>query len=234
MQKALALNAPEFRRLSDRGLRARGRLYLGDEFCQNLLPDASDLERALRIFGGRVVLVTPLLTDEVFDGVELLIKKFASPRKKLEIVVNDLGLLHAVRKKYSGRVSVTLGRVLGHRVKVMPAGFAGKFLRAHGVRRAEIDDGALADRFAPFKWLKLSYHSPFRYLSVTRFCPWEKHWPGPCGYACVGKVLKLEQRALPAPLFLKGAAYRIKNARVPAHPMIDRLVAEPGAARRKA
>ena len=227
MEKALALSAPEFRKIPASGLKGCGLLYLGDEFCQNLMPSPEDFERALKTFNGRVVLVTPLLTDEIFDEVERIIKKLASPKSKLEIVANDLGLLYTIRKKYAARVNVTLGRILGHRVKMMPEGFAGRFLKEHGVSRVEIDDASLVRRFAPFKGVKLSFHSPFRYISVTRFCPWEKHWPAPCGYACLGKIIKLKHRALPQPLFLKGASYRVKTSRAPKHPMIDRLVKEP-------
>ena len=226
MEKALALSAPEFRKIPASGLKGCGLLYLGDEFCQNLMPSTEDFEQALKKFKGCVVLVTPVLTDEVFDEVERIIKKFASPKNKLEIVANDLGLLHTVRKKYCARVNVTLGRVLGHRVKVMPEGFAGKFLKEHGVSRVEIDDPSLVRRFAPFG-IKLSFHTPFRYISVTRFCPWEKHWPESCNYACLGKIIKLEHRTLPQPLFLKGSSYSVKTSRAPSHPMIDRLVKEP-------
>lgn len=224
--KALALSAPAFRKAGPAALRGYDTLYLGDEFCQNLLPSAGDLGLALETFKGRAALVTPLLTDEVFDGVETLLRRFSSTKRRLEVVVNDLGLLHTLRGAYARRVSVSLGRVLGHRVKVMPPGFAAGFLKKHRVVRVELDDPALLPRFAVFG-PKVSFHPAFRYISVTRFCPWELHWPGPCGLACLGRARRLDHPRLPQPLLLKGQAYGICGGAVPRHPLIDRVVTEP-------
>lgn len=225
-EKALALGAPGWRAAPPSRTAGYGLLYLGDEFCQNLLPTPAEFAQAVKDFNGRVVLVTPLLTDDVFDKVEEIVKAHARPRRKLEIVVNDLGLLHTARTRYRGLISVALGRIFAHRVKVMPRGFAADFLKKHFVRRVELDDPALLSRFEGFA-LKFSFHTPFRYISTTRFCPWEAHWPGPCGHACEGAVKKLEHPRLPEPLVLKGQVYGVRTGRAPRHPAIDRLVTEP-------
>jgi len=219
------MSAPEFRAARASSLKGFGLLYLGDEFCQNLLPSRADFFAAAEKFKGRVVLVTPLLTDEVFDEMEQIITSFSSSRNRLEVVVNDLGLLHAVKRRYAGRVDVALGRLFTHRVKVMPPGFAARFLKEHGVKRAELDDPSLLPRLQGLG-LKFSFHSPFRYLSTTRFCPWERHWPASCALSCLGKTQKLEHSRLPRPLLLKGQAYGLKTCGVPAHPAVDRQVKE--------
>lgn len=226
MEKALALNRLEWRKTPAARLKGFALLYLGDEFCEQLMPEQRDLERALEIFPGRVVLVTPLLTDTGIDALERLIIRCSSAKARLEIVVNDLGFLHLIRKSYSRRVRVTLGRIFGHRMKVMPHGFAAQFLKKHAVGRIELDDPALPDRFERYKGLKLSFHSPFRYLSGTRFCPWERHWPGPCSATCGGKMVRISHPRLPETLLLKGCSYGIRTAGVPGHPMIDRIVTE--------
>lgn len=225
-EKAVAMSAPEFRAARPSALKGFGLLYLGDEFCQNLLPSRADFLNAVEKFGGRVVLVTPLLTDAVFDEMERIITSFPAGGERLEVVVNDLGLLHTAARRYAGRVSVTLGRVFAHRVKVMPPGFAAGFLKKHGVKRIELDDPALLARFEGFEGVKFSFHTPLRYLSTTRFCPWESHWPGSCSLTCLGKTRKLEHPRLPRPLFLKGQAYGLKTAGIPAHPALDRVVKE--------
>jgi hypothetical protein len=229
LEKALLLSAPALRAAVHKKL-SGGLLYLGDEFCQNLLPSPEDFALALEKFPGRVALVTPLLTDAVFDVVEEIIKRRSSPRRRLEVIVNDLGLLQTLKTGYARRVTVSLGRVLAHRVKVMPRGFAAGFLKKFNVKRVELDDPALLPRFEGLG-LKFSYHSPLRYVSVTRFCPWELHWPEPCGYACLGRVKKLEHPRLPAPLLLRGQAYCLEAPGVPRHPALDRVVLEPKPAR---
>lgn len=222
---ALAMPGPAFRAAAPAALRGVKRLYLGDEFCSNLLPDGEDMRRAASL-GAAVTLVTPLLSDEAFDRVEALAGGFPRGSARLEIVVNDLGLLRVLRGRRWGRVAVSLGRVLGHRVKVMPPDFARAFLKEHRVSRVELDDPALLPRFEPFG-LKVSYHLPFRYISTTRFCPWELHWPAPCSFACLGRVRKLEHPRLPAPLLLSGQAYGLRSAAAPRHPLIDRVVTGP-------
>lgn len=224
-EKALSLSGPAYRLARPAALKGFSALYLGDEFCQNLLPRAEDLGLALEAFD-RAVLVTPLLTDEVFDQVETLLRLFSSPRRRLEVVVNDPGLLHMLRGPYARRVRVSLGRLLGHRVKVMPPVFAAAFLRKHRVERVELDDPALLPRFENFG-LKFSFHTRFRYISTTRFCPWELQWPGPCGLSCLGKVRKLEHPRLPSALLLKGQAYGIRGGAAPEHRLLDRIVFEP-------
>lgn len=225
-EKFLALSAPAFRLARPAALKGCAGVYLGDEFCQNLLPSGEDLGLALDRCKGRAALVTPLLTDEVFDRVEALVRAFSSARRPLELVANDLGLLHALRGQLARRVRISLGRVLGHRIKVTPAAWAAAFLRRHRVVRAELDDPALLPRLAAYG-VKLSFHSPFRYISVTRFCPWELHWPAPCGFACLGKVRRLDHPRLPQPLLLKGQAYGVRGGAAPRHPLLDRAVAEP-------
>ncbi len=225
-EKAVAISAPEFRGVRAAALKGFDLLYLGDEFCQNLLPARTDFGAAAEKFKGRVILVTPLLTDAVFDEMERVITSFSSAKNRLEVVVNDLGLLHTVKRRYALRVNVTLGRLFAHRVKVMPPGFAARFLKEHGVKRVELDDASLLSRFEGIKGLKFSFHSPFRYLSATRFCPWERHWPASCALSCLGKTQKLEHPRLPRPLLLKGQAYGLRTSGVPAHPALDRLVKE--------
>ncbi len=222
---AFAMTGPAFKAAAPAALRGKGRLYLGDEFCSNLLPDAGDMRRAAAL-GGGVTLVTPLLSDEAFDRVEALARAVPRGAGPLEVVVNDLGLLRVLRGRAWKNAVVCLGRVLGHRVKVMPPDFARGFLKEHRVSRVELDDPALLPRFEPFG-LSVSYHLPFRYISTTRFCPWELHWPAPCSFSCLGRVRKLEHPRLPAPLLLRGQAYGLRSAAAPRHPLIDRLVSEP-------
>ncbi|MFA6030839.1 MAG: hypothetical protein WC969_13355 [Elusimicrobiota bacterium] len=227
MEKALHLTPPQ---LGPRALKAAkgfDALYLGDEFCLNLLPEPDEFARARRAFGGRTVLTTPLLTDAALDSVLRIVDANASAREPLELVVNDLGLLCELRRRRrAGRVRAALGRVFGHRVKVMARTFAERFLKEQGLARIELDDPALLARFASFG-LPLSFHAGFRYVSVTRFCPWERHWPAPCAYACVGRSRVLEHAKLPQPLVLRGSAYGVSTAAAPKHPLVDRVVTEP-------
>lgn len=224
-EKAIALSAPGFRAARASALKGFDLLYLGDEFCQNLLPARADFSAAAGKFG-RVVLVTPLLTDEVFDEMEKIITAFSSAKNRLEVVVNDLGLLHTLKRRYSLRVDLSLGRLFARRLMAMPPGFAADFLKEHDVKRIELDDASQLPEFAGFKGIKFSFHSPFRFVSSARFCPWERQWPASCALSCLGKTRKPEQPRLSPPLLLKGQACGFRTSGFPASRAVDRLVKE--------
>ena len=61
-------------------------VYLGSEFCQNLLPGPAEFGRALKLFRRPVVLATPLLTDELFRNIEAVIRARGGSGGPLEIV----------------------------------------------------------------------------------------------------------------------------------------------------
>lgn len=202
-------------------------VYLGSEFCQNLLPRPEDFSRAAKVLKKRVVLVTPFLTDRCFGGIEKIIRAH-SGGEKLEIVANDLGLIHLVGKKYASKVALSLGRVLGNLMKSSSAGFMTGFLAGHGITRAEADSPEQADRCARFGGVACTYHIPYSYVAFTRFCPWEKHWvQESCGYTCQAGGKKLTSKLLPRPLLLMNCGYFTDGGKPARNANIDRVVYQP-------
>lgn len=202
-------------------------VYLGSEFCQNLLPRPEDFSRAVKVFGKRVVLVTPFLTDRCFGNIEKIIRA-NSGGEKLEIVANDLGLIHLVGKKYASKVTLSLGRVLGNLMKSSSPGFMTGFLAGHGIARAEADSPEQADRCGRFGGIACTYHIPYSYVAVTRFCPWEKHWVGKkCRYTCQAGGKKLTSRLILQPLLLMNCGYFTDGGKPVRNANIDRIVYQP-------
>lgn len=203
-------------------------VYLGSEFCQNLLPGPAEFGRALKTFGKPIVLVTPFLTDSLFGNIEAIIRKYADKMKKLEIVANDLGLLHLAAKKYSEVTKLSLGRLLGDFLKTAADPFLEKFLSKHGVSRIEADSPELLRRYSSLQNLSITYHIPYSHMAVTRYCPWENHWTGEkCRYTCLGKSKKLEEKRLRRPLRLVNCGYFIEDGKIPKSGRIDRIVYSP-------
>lgn len=202
-------------------------VYLGSEFCQNLLPRPEDFSRAVKVFKKRVVLVTPFLTDRCFRDIEKILRAH-SGGEKLEIVANDLGLIDLVRKKYASKASLSLGRILGNLMKSSSAEFMTGFLAGHGIKRAEADSPEQADRCGRFGGVACTYHIPYSYVAVTRFCPWEKHWVEEnCRYTCQAGGKKLTSRLMPRPLLLMNCAYFTDGGKPAGNANIDRIVYQP-------
>jgi hypothetical protein len=223
MEKALTFDARDTARLRSRAA-GYGALVIGSEFCAGLLPSPAEAAALRKEFGGKIVLATPLLTDDALARVKKLLK-IVSAGGPAEVIANDLGLLEVLRRARS-RVEISCGRILAHRVKIMPEAYAREFLRRYGVKRFEIDDPAAVKRLAQFG-LPFSWHYPYRYVTVTRFCPWENRWADGCAGSCRGRARKLVSPRVPKPLWLRGAAYFVKAQRP--NKAADRTVFTPAA-----
>lgn len=199
-------------------------VYFGSEFCQNLLPTPAQFVRARALTRRPVALATPLLTGDALRAVEAVLRAHPAGQGRLEVVANDFGLIHLAAKKYSGKVSLSVGRVLAGYLKSSPNPFLAKFFREHGISRLEADRPETVERFSRFACLSFSYHASYACAGVTRFCPWEKLWTGKrCRFSCQRGARRLESRLLPETLYLVNAAYFTAGAK-PGGGRIDRLV----------
>ena len=226
MQTGIALSA---RRLL--GLRRveADWIYLGSEFCPNLLPSAAEFSRALAAYPGRIALATPFLTDRGLSRVAELLRRVPAGAG-LPLIVNDAGLLSLAAARFAARVELAAGRILADILAASPDAYLARYFAEHGVRRVETDSPQTLARYARFPALACTRHVPRAYAAVTRFCPWEREWVGrACGRSCEGKIRRLESRRLPRALALSGCGYfteaqpRLDDRR------IDRVVRHPGA-----
>jgi len=107
IEKALAINGAEDIE------KAADRVYYGNEFCENLLPDISVLKRvycAARARGKPFTFVTPYVTNTGMRKLECLLD-FLDGRHSVEVVFNDWGVLRAIKDQYP-HLRPVLGRLL--------------------------------------------------------------------------------------------------------------------------
>lgn len=160
-------------------LKLRAKLTVSSlALCFNL-PAPEEALAAAAAFEGKLILAMPLLTEAGLAAVKKILRAFGGKRR-LEVIANDLGLMEFLRGNYKGAVEISCGRILTHRVRIMPGEYAEKFLARYGVKTFEVDDASVLERLKLFG-LALSWHYPFRYATVTRFCPWEDRWSSSCG-----------------------------------------------------
>jgi hypothetical protein len=196
------------------------RLYLGSEFCVFRLPDAGELREAHAAAAGRGVgfsLVTPFLDEPGLARV-LALTRALPQDAATEVIVNDLGLLEALRE-CGWRGTLVAGRLLTRQRRgpgfqsfgAVPPGaaaalqgsaldapaFVELLVATYGVRRFELDD--LVQGFTVPDLpagVSLSLYRPYLLVTATRNCPWifeGQTWDrsGDCGQPCRGQSLHL-------------------------------------------
>jgi len=111
--------------ISQHGIFTRefSRLYIGNEFCQNLLPEAGQLVEFIQKAGNEgfnITICYPYLKESYIDSCTDMLDKIniycRESNIKLEITINDWGLLQLVSNKFP-YLSPVLGRLLNKRKK---------------------------------------------------------------------------------------------------------------------
>jgi hypothetical protein len=212
-------------RARDVGAAPCSRVYLGPEFCDALLPSPGVLAEVLAEAADRgraVTLVTPVCSDEGFRRSLELLDAFPSGA---EVVVNDWGLLAAVRDR--GQVPV-LGRALVagtrdprtrdlarpgdvlHEDQLRASSLSSpvfqRFLLGQGIGRVELDNRPQGYGHEALPGLRATLRLPEVFVAVTRRClarflfadeDRESVSVGPCHQECRRGVL--DQRLLDRP-----------------------------------
>ena len=193
------------------------RLHVGSEFCERLLPEPEQLERALAeasAAGLEVCLLTPIASPEVLRALEPL---FALLPAGAEVVVNDWGValrlreFHPLLQPVAGRILCRMLKDprLGNPQYAPPAahGFASpwqqRLFARVGITRVEMDLPlfAGADSFTGVP-LPLGVHLPFAFVAKGRMCRTaglarpgpERFAPRPfCHHECLGLAARTER-----------------------------------------
>jgi hypothetical protein len=152
------------------------RLYVGDEFCQQLIPSGRELESMIELADSRhvpVTLATPPVTDDGLDGLGPALRALAD-RPAAEVLVNDWGTLRHVHRLFP-ELRKVLGRVLHREAKDPRA--SGRhatasltepyvtLLRRFGVSMLSLD--RLPADESP---LPLAVHLPYEFVTAGRAC----------------------------------------------------------------
>jgi hypothetical protein len=236
-EKAIRLEARTGALLAARGAKLAADLenfdsvYIGAEFCENLLPAPAELARQVKFFiklEKKVRVLTPLLTEAGLKRFAACLKALAplSPGGKVEITVNDLGAAALARRMAPG-IPLSLGRLLYDNVflfkkailrLVNPASL--EFLAELGVRRFEISSAGrfpktnFADKAVKplLKDFAVSVYYPYLNLSTARACltgmtpipPGEAFTGVKCRRECFVSSFKAEHPLIREELLVRG------------------------------
>lgn len=183
------------------------RIYFGSEFCENLIPDSSEIKKFLGLFQDKrfnLSFLTPWVTDR---GLKKLEDIFKILPKGTEIVFNDWGTFNLINKFNRGG-SKNFKRVLGRllvfhyrdpRVIATKNGKLKddlqnsnlnaenfqKFLQVNKISRVELDNTYQGYNFKIYKGLKTSLYYPFVFMATATNCAYKKNFDLPdCSFGC--------------------------------------------------
>lgn len=224
MEKTISLTPSDLRVVDAARLKGYDAVYLGSEFCQNLVPSAADYEKLRAMFPGPVVTMTSLLTESGLAKASEFVSTCLSKQKSFEIVVNDWGFLSFLKKKCKKKAKPILGRLIMWEIARMDKKFLNSFCAEYGIESVETDCQDVLD-FLDGYGGRINFNFPFRFRSVTRFCPVIKNFNShACAGACKGAPAKLTNpEVLGEPLYMRGNAYFTPNALL-THKSIKRTV----------
>lgn len=221
------------------------RIYLGDEFCERLLPTLGQVKAAVRLTGENLTLATAPLTD---NGLVQAKKLLAVLPRETEVVVNDWGLFEDVKKH---KLTPVLGRLMlkYHRdpritaiEDKIPKGCRKvlhssaltqkrfvKFLKKNNIRRIELDATPFTVDHGDLSGFKVSLHVPYVYVTTTRQCLTAYYLTGKfgitdCTKPCLKHTFTWKNKGLPQNLNQKGNSLFYKNPVIQPPPQCDRIV----------
>ncbi len=114
MEKALHVNRLNGLKYFRKGKYQR--IYWGPEFCQNLIPTIKQTREILQFTEQNnleLSIVTPFVTERGLIILKNIFNWLKGQKiKKLEIIVNDWGILECLNREYKGIFEISLGRLL--------------------------------------------------------------------------------------------------------------------------
>ena len=169
------------------------RLYFGIEFCQNLIPNQSELDEVLNFVEAHSIdfsFVTPYVTNHGLETLLALFTQIAGSIKECEIIFNDWGVFSLIHRQFP-HFHLVLGRLLT-KIKRDPriaflqdrltpqvldyfqttnlsSSWYRQFLIENRIERVELDmplQGINVD----FSDIHKSLYSPYGYITTTRLC----------------------------------------------------------------
>jgi hypothetical protein len=169
------------------------RVYIGNEFCHNLLMDDSMLINILNICmneGYKITIAFPYLLECRIGNIKVTVKKLnqwcLENNKKIEVLINDWGMIQLINE-YNSFIPV-LGRLMNKRKKDPRISWIWgskknkellkinnlncdhfiKFMEKYGIKRCEYEDHIIGNKITN---LQGSLHFPYFQINTSVFCP---------------------------------------------------------------
>lgn len=171
------------------------RLYYGHEFCEYLLPSENEFKQVLDFAIKNKLpftFVTPTISNDRFDFLENLIDiviEKANLLNKLEIVVNDFGILNIIHQKKLPNIIIVAGRLMTKQKRdpriqhidslsesakkyymsfSLDSANSLNFIENFNIQRFELDN--VSQGILRQSKIVSSLYMPYCYISTTKLC----------------------------------------------------------------
>ncbi|MBP7795753.1 MAG: hypothetical protein KA059_03125 [Elusimicrobiales bacterium] len=226
MEKTISITPYQSRTFDIKSLKKYDSIYIGSDFCENKIPSTNDIKRLAKIFKGKIIPVFPILSEKAINRAAKLVDMITSVKNVEEIVANDWGLMNMIKKKYSHRFKLILGRLIMWEISDINKEFFNNFFKEYNISSVDIDNPILLKKLEGYGG-KINFLNPLQFKAVTRFCPYMKNFTSElCTQECEKYgFIKLEnKKAFCKDIYLFSTAYFSFNKRRVTDKRIQRLV----------
>lgn len=168
------------------GLEKFSVVCVGSEFCPLLLPSASQLSFLHSDRARTVVLYTSFFTGAGLSSAKKKISSILSIFPKIEIMLNDLGLLAWLNSKYPN-VRKGVARPLSVEFMRMAYGPLLSFMKKNRLSSIETDEANMTLNFPPSRPFKIYFRSGLKFAAMSRYCAHTRKLSSSCCKECSGK-----------------------------------------------
>lgn len=219
-------------------------VYIGPEFCENLLPLYLKYIDIIKSIKKNICFLLPPFTDKNTTVLKNILLRIASYKNVKEITINDFGTFWLV-KKLRLNIKINIGRylsknffVLKHQISLDDPGSI-LFLKNLDIKRYELSTThpkiSLPSGVDIYKAIKLTLYTPYVDVGITRLCPLmvkgnqnmnSKNIDLSCNYECLKhKTIKLNKFLLKGNVIYKKITC-IQNKLKKLPEIIDRIIHE--------
>ncbi len=165
-------------------------IYLGGEFCANLIPSIEDIQKAIDKGYKKTVIFIPFLNQKRFEDYLRLIKISTKKFKKfIEISTSDLGIINILNKKYP-YIPKNISRPLSIEFVRMKDDILKKNLVELKINAIETDESMFIEKLKKIN-VKVYFHTDFAFVATQRHCPFVKRITDSCNHLCAFKEIIL-------------------------------------------
>lgn len=187
IQKAIIFSTePNYKKIKEK----YNIIYLGSEFCQNLIPSEQEVKKVVDIGFKKVVLFIPFLTEERFNQYKNLISKLAKNyEKKIEISTSDIGIIYFLNKRFP-KIPKNISRPLSIEFVRMKDEILKETIKELKINAIETDEEIFIQKLTKNK-INTHFHMKLAFVALQRHCAFTGKITTNCNKICIGKELKL-------------------------------------------
>ncbi len=163
---------------------------IGSEFCQNIVPEIKQIKMLKDMGAKKISIYTSFFTDYGISKAKKSISKIAEHFHDVEIMINDLGFLKWLNKKYPF-LKKGIARPLSIDLIRMSQLNLSSFMKKNRLSSIETDEDNMTLNFNEKRPFKIYFRLGLKFVAVSRFCPYKREIVSKCNMECLGLIENL-------------------------------------------